>query len=173
MSGKSLLIYICNFHVLSNLLLIYICKLHWNQGQIAQIMQNLLRSNDMREKLADSGYEEIDGRFCLMLKNTYKKGVGIVHGSSNSGRSLYVEPMEVVEPTNKMKSIIAQMKVEENRILYEMSKTIANYRNEIKAAANAIAELDSYRAKAILGHRLGGVTPEVGSSGEIRCTNAR
>ena len=28
--GKSLLIYICNFHVLSNLLLIYICKLHWN-----------------------------------------------------------------------------------------------------------------------------------------------
>ena len=28
--GKFLLIYICNFHVLSNLLLIYICKLHWN-----------------------------------------------------------------------------------------------------------------------------------------------
>ena len=28
--GKSLLIYICNFHVISNLLLIYICKLHWN-----------------------------------------------------------------------------------------------------------------------------------------------
>ena len=31
MSGKFLLIYICNFHVLSNLLLIYICKFHWNQ----------------------------------------------------------------------------------------------------------------------------------------------
>ena len=31
MSGKSLLIYICNFHVISNLLLIYICKLHWNR----------------------------------------------------------------------------------------------------------------------------------------------
>ena len=30
MSGKLLLIYICNFHVLSNLLLNYICKLHWN-----------------------------------------------------------------------------------------------------------------------------------------------
>ena len=32
MSGKLLLIYICNFHVLSHLLLIYICKLHWNQA---------------------------------------------------------------------------------------------------------------------------------------------
>ena len=29
-TGKLLLIYICNFHVLSHLLLIYICKLHWN-----------------------------------------------------------------------------------------------------------------------------------------------
>jgi hypothetical protein len=33
-----------------------------------------------------SGYTEMDGRYCLMLKNTYKKGVGIVHGSSNTGR---------------------------------------------------------------------------------------
>ena len=28
---------------------------------------------------------ELDGRFCVMLKNTYKKGLGIVHGSSNTG----------------------------------------------------------------------------------------
>jgi nicotinamide riboside kinase len=51
-----------------------------------------------------------------MLKNTYKKGVGIVHGSSNTGRSLYVEPMELVEPTNEMKSIFAQLKAEEKCI---------------------------------------------------------
>jgi dsDNA-specific endonuclease/ATPase MutS2 len=37
----------------------------------------------------------MEGRYCLLLKNTYKKGVGIVHGSSNTGRTLYVEPMEV------------------------------------------------------------------------------
>ena len=34
-SGKLLLIYICNFHVLSNLLLIYICKLHWNSHKVS------------------------------------------------------------------------------------------------------------------------------------------
>ena len=38
MSGKLLLIYICNFHVLSNLLLIFICKLHWNlKGVVVEI----------------------------------------------------------------------------------------------------------------------------------------
>ena len=59
--------------------------------RILQIIQSLLKSQDMKEKLADSGYTEIEGRFCLMLKNTYKKGVGVVHGSSNTGRTMYVE----------------------------------------------------------------------------------
>ena len=65
------------------------------KGKIVNILNGLLRANEMKEKIADQGYEEIDGRYCLMLKNTYKKGVGIVHGSSNTGRTLYVEPMEV------------------------------------------------------------------------------
>jgi hypothetical protein len=42
----------------------------------------------------------MDGRYCLMLKNTYKRGVGVVHGSSNTGRTLYVEPMEVSTDTH-------------------------------------------------------------------------
>ena len=42
MSGKLLLIYICNFHVLSNLLLIYICKLHWNSSDVSAANFKLL-----------------------------------------------------------------------------------------------------------------------------------
>ena len=41
MSGEFLMIYICNFHVLSNLLLIYICKLHW-------ILKGIVRREDLR-----------------------------------------------------------------------------------------------------------------------------
>jgi dsDNA-specific endonuclease/ATPase MutS2 len=56
------------------------------RARIIQTIETLLRSQDMKEKIADNGYTEMDGRYCLMLKNTYKKGVGIVHGSSNTGR---------------------------------------------------------------------------------------
>ena len=56
------------------------------RGQIIQTMDGLLKSPLMRDKLADSGFIEYEGRYCLMLKNTYKKGVGIVHSSSNTGR---------------------------------------------------------------------------------------
>eukprot|EP01041_Mallomonas_annulata_P012959 gene12959-27346_t len=64
------------------------------KARIIQTIQNILRSSAFKEKIADSGFMEIEGRYCLMLYNTYKKGVGIVHGTSNTGRTVYVEPME-------------------------------------------------------------------------------
>ena len=143
------------------------------RSRIDRIMQKLISDQKMKEKLADSGYEEIDGRFCLMLKNTYKKGVGIVHGVSNTGRSLYVEPFEVVEPTNTMKSVMASMKLEENRILFEMCKCIRQSKDCIERSAKAIAQLDCYRAKALMGLKLEGVIPEVRADGSIRCLDAK
>lgn len=117
-------------------------KIEYLRGQIIQTMQSLLQTQDMKDKIADNGFEEIDGRYCLMLKNTYKKGVGIVHGSSNTGRTVYVEPMAVVEPTNQMKAVIALLKEEEHRIFFQMIQCIAKYREELKSSAIAIAEVD-------------------------------
>jgi dsDNA-specific endonuclease/ATPase MutS2 len=143
------------------------------RGRILQTIQGLLRSTEMKDKLSDTGYIEVDGRFCLMLKNTYKKGVGIVHGSSNTGRSLYIEPMQIVEPTNEMKSLLAKLREEENAILSAMCKAISLHRESIKTAVRAVAEVDVYRAKAKLGIRLGGIVPEVKDEGVLRCTTAK
>lgn len=141
--------------------------------RILQIIQTLLKSQDMKEKLADSGYTEIEGRFCLMLKNTYKKGVGIVHGSSNTGRTMYVEPMEVVELTNEMKGLQGELRAEENRILFEMCKTISQHLESIKYSVEAVAEIDVIRAKASLGKALNGVIPDMADEGCIRCVDAK
>ena len=143
------------------------------KAKVVATIKNLLSSQDMKEKLADTGFIEIEGRFCLMLKNTYKKGVGIVHGSSNTGRSLYVEPMEVVEPTNEMKSVLASLKAEENKILFEMCQTISLHRREIRAAIDAVTELDMVRAKAKLGEKLRGCIPQVRDEGVICCAGAQ
>lgn len=143
------------------------------RGRIIQTIQSLMSATEMKEKIADTGYTEIDGRFCLMLKNTYKKGVGIVHGSSNTGRTIYVEPMAVVEPTNEMKTLIAEFRAEESAIFFEMCQSIARNREVIKASAEAAAELDIYHAKAKLGRTINGIIPEVGAEGRIQCLNAR
>ena len=108
-----------------------------------------------------------------MLKNTYKKGIGVVHGSSNTGRSFYVEPFEIVEPTNEMKDIQAQLKAEEVQIFYDMCRNISAHRVDIKRSVEAVAEVDVYRAKAKIGVQIKGVIPEVGDSGVVRCVDAR
>eukprot|EP01038_Epipyxis_sp_PR26KG_P012193 gene12193-16336_t len=143
------------------------------RGRIVQTIQSLLQSSEMREKLADSGYSEIDGRYCLLLRNTYKRGVGIVHGSSNTGRTIYVEPMELVEPTNELRSLQAQLKAEESKIFFAMCKSISTHRNAIRLSVKAIAMVDVFMAKAKFGQMIKGTIPEVGKEGVIHCIDAK
>ena len=143
------------------------------KGKIIQTLKTILNSQDMKEKISDNGYQEIDGRYCIMLKNTYKKGIGIVHSSSNTGRTIYVEPMEIVEPTNEMKSKLAELRAEETKILFDMCRSIATYKDEIKKSMKAVTEVDILRAKARLGLAMKGVIPEVQNEGLIRCLNSK
>lgn len=143
------------------------------RSRIASKMNQLLSSQVMKDKIADSGYIIIEDRYCLMLKNTYKKGIGVVHGSSNTGRTIYVEPFEVVDMTNEMKSMQGQLRAEENRILSDMCRAISEYREEIRQAVEAVAEVDVIHAKARLGASLKGVVPDVNNEGRISCENAK
>ena len=59
--GKFPLIYICNFHVLSNLLLIYICKLHWNNQAIVLVQQLTARNEEMKKIVAFEGLDILFG----------------------------------------------------------------------------------------------------------------
>ena len=76
MSGNSLMIYICNFHVLNNLLLIHICKLHWNRDTLdwLQLIMSFLlviwlvyylegwkeQEAAIKLKWGTSGYEDVE-----------------------------------------------------------------------------------------------------------------
>ena len=63
--------------------------------RVIHMIQSIIRSPNMKEKIADSSFIEIEGRYCILLFNTYKRGVGIVHSTSNTGRTVFVEPFEV------------------------------------------------------------------------------
>ena len=146
---------------------------HLLEARIVQTIKGLLSSPAMADKLADSGYLEMEGRYCIMLKNTYKRGLGIVHGSSNTGRSIYVEPREVVQPTNDLKLAQVELRKEENAVFFEMCKAIAANRDSIVQSMTVVGQLDVMRAKAALGVRLRGIIPEVGNEGVLHCVDAR
>jgi len=69
--------------------------------------------------------------------------------------------MEIVDRTNELKSIQAEIKAEESKIYYEMCKVISTHRNTIRQGAVAVAELDVYCSRAKLGAQLNGIIPEV------------
>lgn len=77
------------------------------------------------------------------------------------GKTLYVEPHILVEPTNELKRLLAQLREEENRIYLEMCLCIAKHLEAIVVSVRAVAEIDAFAAKANLGKALRGVIPEV------------
>lgn len=79
----------------------------------------------------------------------------------------------MVEPTNELKSLHAQLKEEENRIFFEMVKTIAANMEELTASAEAVAEVDVLIAKAKVGAIIEGVVPTVKDEGCMHCKDAK
>eukprot|EP00611_Tribonema_gayanum_P020564 TRINITY_DN3769_c0_g1_i1.p1 TRINITY_DN3769_c0_g1~~TRINITY_DN3769_c0_g1_i1.p1 ORF type:complete len:957 (-),score=319.07 TRINITY_DN3769_c0_g1_i1:1132-4002(-) len=144
---------------------------------IRQSVQKLLSSGTFSGMLADEGrgayVSEVNGRFVLPVKPTYKRNVGIVHDVSRTGKTLFIEPSSVVEPTNELVELKLALKAEEARILSRMTIKVGQNQRPLLASLSAAAEVDLACARARLGARLGGTIPEVGSEGAIRLRAAR
>ncbi|CAM9308465.1 unnamed protein product, partial [Ectocarpus sp. 12 AP-2014] len=144
---------------------------------IKSTMARLMAGGEFSGMLADEGREayvsEIAGRFVIPVTPTYKRTVGIVHDSSRTGKTLYVEPTQVVGPTNELVEVKLQLKVETQRILSQMTLKIAEHEDEILQSLAAAAEVDLALARGRLGAKTGGTIPKVMNEGTIKLVNAR
>lgn len=132
------------------------------------------QSQTMSEAMTDEYVAQRNGRFVLPVKNTYKRsGLGIVHDQSNTGRTVYVEPVQVIEPTNDMKRLELELQQEEARIVAEMTRLVAVSKDAILGSLEAAALVDLSVARAKLGDAMRAVVPEVGTEGMIRVEDAR
>src|SRR5262249_44440250 len=81
----------------------------------------------------------------------------IVHDSSNSGQSLFVEPLEAREANNKLIELRGEAAAEERRILRELGVAVREAAGELETLEATLAELDALRAAAVWAVELGGV----------------
>lgn len=121
----------------------------------------------LKDAVDESRVMERGGRFLLPIKPTFKNGIGIVHDSSRSGRTIYVEPAAVVEPTNELQLLRSNLAREERRIMTEMSRLLSKYRGSIQDSVYAAAGIDLTCARFKLGQKLGGAIPYVCDDGVI------
>jgi DNA mismatch repair protein MutS2 len=87
-------------------------------------------------------------RFVIPVKIEQKRRVpGVVHGSSSSGQTVFVEPIETIEQNNDLVRLLDEEQAETHRILLEMTRRIGESAEAIRSAADALAELELQFAK--------------------------
>ena len=95
------------------------------------------------------------GRFVVPVKAECRGEVpGLVHDTSGSGATVFVEPMAVVEANNDIKVLKSKEEAEIERILYELSQEAGGFADSIIEGYNAAIELDILFAKAKLAYRM-------------------
>ena len=88
-------------------------------------------------------------RFVIPVKVEQKRRVpGVVHGSSSSGQTVFVEPLDTIEQNNDLVRFFDEEQAEFHRILLEMTRRIGERADAIRSALDALAELELQFAKA-------------------------
>lgn len=124
--------------------------------------------------LQDAIVTQRDGRFVVPVKNEYKSEVpGIVHDTSVSGATLFVEPVAVVEINNELRVLKAKEKAEIDRIIAELSANASEFSDSIFASYRQLIKIDLIFAKASLAYKMKASVPRINNDGKIKLKNAR
>src|SRR2546423_6429880 len=88
---------------------------------------------------------------------------GVAHGSSSSGATIFVEPMQTIEANNELQSLREAEQREIAEILFDLSEELRRQLPAIQLAAEAVTELDFINAKAVFGENFNCVIPKIGT----------
>ncbi|MBD3166457.1 hypothetical protein GF324_07655 [bacterium] len=123
--------------------------------------------------LLETGYTLRDGRYVLAVRSPYKNKIrGIIHGSSASGGTVYLEPEELVGIGNEMRELIEEEAEEIRRILIELTDLVREHHDELRWSIDAIGQIDSLQGRARFAEQTGAMRPRVGGD-ELRLVQAR
>jgi DNA mismatch repair protein MutS2 len=117
-----------------------------------EAIEALMRSTEYASVLQDRFVTVREDRYVLPIKASAKSmGLGIVHDTSRTGETVYVEPMPLVAANNRLKVAELEIRAESRRILEELTARVAAAAPALRATAEALVALDTLSAAARLG----------------------
>ncbi len=129
-------------------------------GRIQDKLRSLLNS-ERNQYLQEPTITLRGGRYVVPLKANHKGRIrGIVHDQSNSGATLWIEPMNTVDLNNEYRGLHIAEEEEVRRVLSELSGDVADNAEAIKRVVERMAELDLILARARYAAIIEGVMPE-------------
>lgn len=149
-------------------------KIRKISDSIREQLDKMLRSSNVQKCLQENIVTIKSDRFVLPVRTEFRKEIsGLVHETSASGATVFIEPTSVVDANNEIKVLRQQEKKEIEKILKELSIEVANFAENILNSYKICVELDIIFAKAELAYSMKAILPKINNSGKIVLKNAR
>ncbi len=149
-------------------------KIRSASSRVREQLDKMIRSTLYQKYLQDPIVTMRGGRFVVPVKAEFRGEIaGLVHDTSSSGATVFVEPMGVVEANNEVRVLQSQEQAEIERILAELSAETGNFSSGIISGYRAAVELNLIFGKANLGYKMKASLPAVNDKGKILLKKAR
>lgn len=128
--------------------------------QIHTQLNSIVNSQSAKTYLQDNVITMRNGRYCIPVKQEYKNQVsGMVHDQSQTGSTVFIEPMAIVKLNNELKELSIKEKDEIEVILSNLSAGCAEHANELECNYRMLTELDAVFARAMYSKAIKGSEP--------------
>jgi DNA mismatch repair protein MutS2 len=149
-------------------------RLRKQRSRLRSTLESYLRGKDTAKHLQDQVVTERNGRYVLIVKAEHRSAIpGIVHGSSASGASLFLEPLSTVEINNDIVALEEQEQEEVRRILLALTDAFRGRPSDLNRSVASATELDAIQARARFSQSIDGVEPALTSDGTFELLAAR
>ena len=149
-------------------------KMRIASSKAREALEKIIKSTTYQKYLREAIITQRDGRYVVPVKQEYRNMVaGLVHDTSSSGSTVFIEPMGVVNANNDIRVLQGEEEKEIERILYELSGLCAGCASEIIDSYKTLVELNLIFAKAHLAYKMKAVRPKMNDSGIVELKNAR
>lgn len=149
-------------------------KIRHCSSSVRDQLDKLVRSDYYRKFLQEAIVTQRNGRFVVPVKIEHRGEIkGLVHDTSSSGSTVFIEPASVVEANNEIKVLQSKERDEIERILTQLSAEAGSFYDTIKVSLECVFELDVIFAKAKLAYDMKATLPKLNDNGKISLYKAR
>jgi DNA mismatch repair protein MutS2 len=145
-----------------------------SNDRIREHLNSIINSSTYRNMLQDYVITIRNDRYCVPVKSEYRNSFsGMVHDQSNTGSTLFIEPLSVVQLNNKIKELQSKEKSEIEKVLQRLSESVYENIDIISSNLEILTKLDFIFAKGKLSISMKGTQPIINSSGYINIKKGR
>jgi DNA mismatch repair protein MutS2 len=149
-------------------------RLRRQRAKLRTTLESFLRGRDTAKYLQEQVVTDRNGRYVLVVRSEHRSAIpGIVHGTSASGASLYLEPLTTVDINNDIVALEEQEAEEVRRILLALTDQLRARPEDLRRTIEVATELDVIQARARFSLKVGGSEPAISIDGTFELRGAR